>query len=164
VWKNTECVQTLQLPSTVWDVTSLANGDVAVACADWIARVYTRDTKRVATSEVKAAFEKRLLEAAQPKQNKVGDLDLDSVQGYDALQQDGTQEGQTKVACSPCCAMKKPCFCSSFFCVGCEKARWNRGRAVEVVAGELGEGGRRDERGEQGGRNRRRRPTRRIER
>ncbi len=101
VWNNSECIQTLQFPSTVWDVAAMANGDLLVACADWIGRVYTRDAKRVATPEIKAAFEKRLLDAAKPKENKVGDLDLENVAGYDALQVDGTQEGQTKVVKKP---------------------------------------------------------------
>jgi phospholipase A-2-activating protein len=97
VWSGDSCLQTLQFPSTVWDVTALDNGDFLVGCADWIARIYTRDSKRSASAETKAAFEKRLLEAAQPKENKVGDLDLANVPGQEALGEDGTAEGQTKV-------------------------------------------------------------------
>ncbi len=97
VWSGDACLQTLQFPSTVWDVTALDNGDFLAGCADWVARIYTRDPKRAASAETKAAFEKRLLEAAQPKENKVGDLDLANVPGPEALGQDGTAEGQTKV-------------------------------------------------------------------
>ncbi len=119
VWSGDACIQTLQFPSTVWDVTALDNGDLLVGCADFVARVYTRDPKRHASAETKAAFEKRLLEAAQPKQNKVGDLDLDNVATYEALQQDGTAEGQTKV-------VKKPDG------TGAELWKWAEGRWEKV--------------------------------
>ncbi len=53
VWRSdNECTQTLQVPGTVWDVDVAANGDIAVACSDWIARIFTRDPARAADAEV----------------------------------------------------------------------------------------------------------------
>jgi phospholipase A-2-activating protein len=143
VWNNTDCVQTLQLPSTVWDVAVQDNGDLLVACADFIGRVYTRDSKRVATQEVKESFEKRLLEAAKPKENKVGDLDLENVAGYDALSVDGTEEGQTKV-------VKKPDGS------GAELWKWTKGNWEKVgdvmnAVNKAGGGGGGDRQGGSGG-------------
>lgn len=99
--------QQLQLPSTVWDVTVLRNGDLAAACADGITRIFTRAAERRASAEALAAFEQRLKAAAEEMAKAVaanqagggggGKPDLSSFPDRDALQVPGTKEGQIKV-------------------------------------------------------------------
>lgn len=95
IWQGSECVQTLQLPSNVWDVDTLPNGDLLVACADFIARVYTRDPQRAGSDEVRQAFDKRMVDAQEKMKEAQQKHDLQQYPGYEALQVDGTHDGQT---------------------------------------------------------------------
>ena len=45
------CLQVIEHPGCVWDVAFLSGGDLVTACSDYAARVWTRDSKRVAGNE-----------------------------------------------------------------------------------------------------------------
>lgn len=47
LWRASgECLQTIEHPGCVWDVTFLDNGDVVSACSDAVARVWTTAADR----------------------------------------------------------------------------------------------------------------------
>eukprot|EP00961_Rhodomonas_salina_P190735 2573495-Rhodomonas_salina.1 len=43
VWRDGQCVLSLPHAGSVWGVAALPNGDIATACSDAMARVFTRD-------------------------------------------------------------------------------------------------------------------------
>lgn len=51
------CKQTIQLPRTVWTVTSNALGDLLVGTEDYKVRTFTRDINRIAPEEELKQFE-----------------------------------------------------------------------------------------------------------
>ena len=66
VWRGTQCVQTLPHPGTVRAVKILPNGDLITACADRIARIWTRSSTRYASEAARHEYEEmsKLLKAA----------------------------------------------------------------------------------------------------
>jgi phospholipase A-2-activating protein len=63
-------------PTTVWAACFLANGDVATACADGVARVFTTDAARAAAGDAVSVYRACLNEAEQKaleaKRQKLG--------------------------------------------------------------------------------------------
>ena len=66
VWRGSQCVQSLPHPGTVRAVKALANGDIVTACADRIARIWTRSHTRYASEAARHEYEEmsKLLAAA----------------------------------------------------------------------------------------------------
>ena len=66
VWRGGQCVQSLPHPGTVRAVKALANGDIVTACADRIARVWTRSPTRYASEAARHEYEEmsKLMAAA----------------------------------------------------------------------------------------------------
>ena len=66
VWRGGQCVQSLPHPGTVRAVKALANGDIVTACADRIARIWTRSPARYASEAARHEYEEmsKLLAAA----------------------------------------------------------------------------------------------------
>ncbi|KAF0972678.1 hypothetical protein FDP41_008927 [Naegleria fowleri] len=56
VWNNGSLIQTIEHPGCVWQVVALPNGDIATACSDGVARVFTRKLEKAANPEIIQAF------------------------------------------------------------------------------------------------------------
>jgi phospholipase A-2-activating protein len=95
------CIQVLEHPGCVWAVAFLPNGDLVTACADGVARVWTKSEERKAPAEGLEAFNAVLVaykESSKPKEESDGQpaglpagLRLSS---SSALQSPGTSDGQ----------------------------------------------------------------------
>ncbi|KAL2609949.1 hypothetical protein R1flu_028522 [Riccia fluitans] len=96
LWKGGECVQSIPHPGCVWDVKFLPNGDLVTACSDGVARIWTCDSNRCATSVELEAYESLLL-AHESEKKTVGGVKFSDLPGLEALQQPGTKDGQTKI-------------------------------------------------------------------
>mmetsp|Transcript_16999 Transcript_16999/g.18926 ORF Transcript_16999/g.18926 Transcript_16999/m.18926 type:complete len:753 (+) Transcript_16999:55-2313(+) len=98
VWKDTACVQTLQHPCGIWGVVGLENGDICTGSQDGAVRLWTRSKDRMASDESIAQYNQKLLEIAaarsQAKGGSVGDLNVDSLPGPEALDVPGDKEGK----------------------------------------------------------------------
>jgi phospholipase A-2-activating protein len=46
VWREGSCIQTIQMPKTVWAITHNKFGDIIVGCEDKTVRIFTRDQAR----------------------------------------------------------------------------------------------------------------------
>lgn len=95
VWKNGQCIQTLQQPCiSVWTVSGLPNDDIVVGGSDATVRVYTRNEERVASPEALKEFDELLASQAIPS-NQLGDsVNKENLPGPEALQKPGNKEGQ----------------------------------------------------------------------
>eukprot|EP00005_Dracoamoeba_jomungandri_P004829 CAMPEP_0174251374 /NCGR_PEP_ID=MMETSP0439-20130205/1216_1 /TAXON_ID=0 /ORGANISM="Stereomyxa ramosa, Strain Chinc5" /LENGTH=807 /DNA_ID=CAMNT_0015331667 /DNA_START=17 /DNA_END=2440 /DNA_ORIENTATION=- len=96
IWEGNVCVQTIYHPSSVWCVCSLSNGDIATACADGIARVWTKDPNRKASAELQDLYNDLVSSTAIPRELAVGDLNTEKLPGEEALTVAG-KEGETKM-------------------------------------------------------------------
>ena len=97
VWNlEGSCVQTISMPSFLFSVCGLENGDIAIACTDAAVRVFTRDPERVASEEILKIFDETV---ASQKINKgtMGGLDMSTLPGPEALLENGSKDGQQKV-------------------------------------------------------------------
>jgi phospholipase A-2-activating protein len=56
IWKDFQCVQSLQHPIGLWDLAQLENGDIIAACQDNLVRVWSADPARKAPIEVLEDF------------------------------------------------------------------------------------------------------------
>lgn len=97
------CVQEIEHPANVWDVAFLPNGDLVTACADFVARVWTRDSGRVAPQDVKEAYAAAMAarrEAAAAGSSQGGGSGLPAglkLEDASALLVPGAKDGQTKI-------------------------------------------------------------------
>eukprot|EP00898_Chlorokybus_atmophyticus_P001868 jgi/Chlat1/2682/Chrsp18S02992 len=96
VWRGGECVQTIPHPGCVWGVVFLSNGDLATACSDSVARIWTTSADRAADDQTVALFAAAIL-ARQTASKTVGGVPVSELPGLEALQQPGTKDGQTKI-------------------------------------------------------------------
>jgi phospholipase A-2-activating protein len=107
VWRpGGSCVATLEHPGCVWAAAFLPNGDLATACSDGVARVWSRDPARAAPADVAEAYaaalaaRKAAAAAAAAGGGGGGGGGLpDGLKLEDAaaLQTPGTRDGQTLV-------------------------------------------------------------------
>eukprot|EP01060_Flectonema_neradi_P026470 TRINITY_DN3544_c0_g1_i1.p1 TRINITY_DN3544_c0_g1~~TRINITY_DN3544_c0_g1_i1.p1 ORF type:complete len:813 (+),score=149.72 TRINITY_DN3544_c0_g1_i1:46-2484(+) len=90
------CIQTISMPSFLFSVCCLDNGDIVVGCTDAAVRVFTRDPERVACEETLKIFDETV---ASQKINKgtMGGLDMATLPGPEALLENGTKDGQQKI-------------------------------------------------------------------
>lgn len=96
-WKNGSCSQTISLPATtLWCVTSLPSGDLAVGASNGHVYVLTQDKGREAPEEEQKALEEEVAKTARPMQ-ELGDIKIDQLPGKEALLAPGAREGQTKL-------------------------------------------------------------------
>jgi phospholipase A-2-activating protein len=109
VWRvDGTCIQVLEHPGCVWAVVFLPNGDLVTACADGVARVWTRNEERKATADDIEVFNASLVaynEASKPKE-EAGNEGAGQSAGLPAglrlssstaLQSPGANDGQTIV-------------------------------------------------------------------
>ena len=105
IWspESAECVQSITHPASVWACAACENGDVLAACADGNAYVWTRSPARSANESEQLAFKETVASVALPEQqvaNDLGALEKD-IKGEEALETDGTREGQTLIVRDP---------------------------------------------------------------
>ncbi|KAF0360437.1 phospholipase A-2-activating protein [Gigaspora margarita] len=94
IWKDGKCIQTIIHPATsVWCVAPMPNGDIVSGSSDGIARIFSRDSERVAESQILKDYDEQVSKHAIPS-NQVGDLKKDNLPGLEALQRQGNKEGQ----------------------------------------------------------------------
>ena len=96
VWKDGQCVGTIAHGGSVWAVAALPDGDIATACADSVARVFTRDAAKVADEAVLQAHE-AMIQAQTVSAQEVGGVKMDQLPGVEALETPGGKDGQTKI-------------------------------------------------------------------
>lgn len=98
VWQGTNCVQVITLPAiSVWAVSTSPNGDIIVGSSDKLARIFTREPERTASSESLAEFEESLQASSIPQQ-QVGQINMTDLPGPEFLQRKaGTKEGQSQI-------------------------------------------------------------------
>jgi phospholipase A-2-activating protein len=96
IWRDGQCVQTISHPAiSVWAVNACQqNGDIVSGASDRIARVFTRDSKRVAEEATIREFSEAVSASAIPQQ-ALPDINKEKLPGPQFLQQkSGTKEGQ----------------------------------------------------------------------
>ena len=67
IWGDSQCVQDIQLPASVWSLSFDEHGDVFVACSDGCVRVFTTDQSRRADADTQEIFNKAVVESAAKK-------------------------------------------------------------------------------------------------
>mmetsp|Transcript_2092 Transcript_2092/g.2658 ORF Transcript_2092/g.2658 Transcript_2092/m.2658 type:complete len:347 (-) Transcript_2092:367-1407(-) len=93
LWKNFECVQTIDFPSTVWDIKSNTAGDLISACEDYKIYVFSRDPSKAATGTELTAFEVDLKAV-----NTAEKVDLGNLPSVDQISQyKGKKDGEIKI-------------------------------------------------------------------
>lgn len=63
MWRDFQCVQTIDFPGTIWDIKTNTIGDIVVASEDKNIYVFTRDEKRTASSNELEDFQKDVAES-----------------------------------------------------------------------------------------------------
>ncbi|XP_021896660.1 phospholipase A-2-activating protein [Carica papaya] len=96
IWKDGECVQSIEHPGCVWDAKFLENGDIVTACSDGVVRIWTVEHDRIAGLAELDAYASQLSQYKLSRK-RVGGLNLEDLPGLEALQVPGTSDGQTKV-------------------------------------------------------------------
>ncbi|ETI23800.1 hypothetical protein G647_05606 [Cladophialophora carrionii CBS 160.54] len=98
IWEGQNCIQVITLPAiSVWSVSASPNGDIIVGTSDKLARIFTRDSERVADAETLAAFEESLQASSIPQQT-IGQINMTDLPGPDFLKRKvGTKEGQSQI-------------------------------------------------------------------
>lgn len=81
-WKDCTCIQTVELPATVWDIASNVLGDIVVAAEDYKIYVFTRDPERAAKDKELAEYN-----ANVQTSNSAGDIDLNTIPSVDKISQ-----------------------------------------------------------------------------
>ena len=97
MWREGKLVSSIRLPDSVWSVASLDNGDIAVACADGVTRVFTQASERTAPEAELSAFNAHVANRTLELKCALGGLQLDKLPGMEALEKPGTNDGQTRV-------------------------------------------------------------------
>uniref|UniRef100_A0A8C4QF90 Phospholipase A2-activating protein n=1 Tax=Eptatretus burgeri TaxID=7764 RepID=A0A8C4QF90_EPTBU len=99
VWRGSQCVQTLRVPAqSAWSVCALPNRDIAVGCSDGTIRIFTEDSSRVASVELRTEFESELASSnIDPKSSELGGISTADLPGRDHLEEPGTKDGQTRL-------------------------------------------------------------------
>ncbi|KAL3142952.1 hypothetical protein ABBQ38_003237 [Trebouxia sp. C0009 RCD-2024] len=99
-----QCLQTLEHPACVWDVAWLPNGDLATACADYTARLWTSSSERAAPAETVAGLVAAVEARKQPQQGASHDTAVGGalpaglkMEEASVLLQSGKKDGETKI-------------------------------------------------------------------
>jgi phospholipase A-2-activating protein len=97
IWDGPDCLQVITLPAiSVWSVGACPNGDIITGSSDKIARIFTKDEKRLADPAVIAQFDEQVQSSVVPEQ-QMGELNKIDAPGPDFLERkSGTKEGQTQ--------------------------------------------------------------------
>jgi phospholipase A-2-activating protein len=97
IWQGTNCVQVITLPAiSVWAVSAGSNGDIIAGSSDKVARIFTRDPKRMANASELAEFDMAVKSSAVPRE-QVGPV-VSDLPGPEFLERkSGTKEGQSQM-------------------------------------------------------------------
>ena len=117
----------------MWAVAALPDGDIGTACADSVARVFTRDAAKVADEAVLQAHE-AMIQAQTVSAQEVGGVKMDQLPGIEALDTPGSKDGQTKIV-----RIEDKAFAYSWNSI---ESKWDQvGTVVDGPAGGGGGGG-----------------------
>lgn len=101
IWRDGRTVQAITLPCiSVWCVDVLPNDDIAVGGSDKMVYVFTASPDREATAGGLSEFASLVQNSAISEQS-IDNLKKTDIPGYEALQQDGKEEGSTIMVKSP---------------------------------------------------------------
>lgn len=94
---ETNAIQTVMHPGTVWSACFCPNGDIVSACSDGTARVFTKDPSCYAETDVLAAFEKAVSER-QVNTKVIGGVDVGKLpKAEEALLIPGKKDGENRI-------------------------------------------------------------------
>ncbi|KAL0480223.1 phospholipase A-2-activating protein [Acrasis kona] len=94
IWRDYSLVQTIEHPGCVWKVIALPNGDIATACADGSARIFTRDSSKMAHQDII----KNMDDLVQATKKKISGVDPSSLPQVGILPQTiGKEDGEVKL-------------------------------------------------------------------
>lgn len=82
VWQNSQCVQTIEVPGTIWDLKTNILGDLIVASESKKIYVFTRDPERATSGKELAEFEASIKAA-----NTRSEIDLKTIPHVDKMPQ-----------------------------------------------------------------------------
>lgn len=89
-----QLIQTIEHPGCVWKVITLSDGDIATACADGSARIFTRNKDRIAAPEII----KHMDDLVQASKKKISGVDPSSLPQVGILAQTrGKEDGEVKL-------------------------------------------------------------------
>lgn len=92
-----QTVQTVTHPGSVWSVALAESGDLITGCSDGVARVFTRDASRVASSDAVEVFEASVA-ARQVSTKLIGGVDTKKLPLLsEALSTPGVKDGENRM-------------------------------------------------------------------
>lgn len=92
-----QTVQTVTHPGSVWSVALADSGDVITGCSDGVARVFTRDSSRMASSDALEVFEASVA-ARQVSTKLIGGVDAKKLPLLsEALSTPGVKDGENRM-------------------------------------------------------------------
>lgn len=100
VWSGSECIQTITHPAiSVWGVAVCPDsGDIVSGASDYIIRVFTRSSERVASTEVLAQFNESVKASAIPQQQLNTQINKERLDTPDWLKShSGKKDGEVKM-------------------------------------------------------------------
>ncbi|GAB0492721.1 hypothetical protein MMPV_003990 [Pyropia vietnamensis] len=94
---NLQTVQTVTHPGSVWNVALAETGDLITGCSDGVARVFTRDSSRMASSDALQVFEASVA-ARQVSTKLIGGVDAKKLPLLsEALSTPGVKDGENRM-------------------------------------------------------------------
>jgi len=96
IWKGGKCIQAIIHPGSVWCCCALPNGDIATGCSDGIARIWTRNSSRIAESAVLEAYSQSVSSQSLPS-GTLGDLNVDKLPSIESLESFGGKDQELKL-------------------------------------------------------------------
>lgn len=98
IWKNGQCVQTIQLPAqSVWTVACLSNGDIVTGSSDGLLRIFTQEENRIASEELLNKFTEEVNALIRQNMKEIGGYKVSDLPGREALYDPGKTAGQNKM-------------------------------------------------------------------
>ncbi|KAJ5080180.1 phospholipase a2-activating protein [Anaeramoeba ignava] len=105
VWRDTECIDTLLHPKTVWSATWIPvynpenesyEEDIVTACADYIVRIFSRSRNRIIDAKILDEYEK-ILAARNPNSTSIGGMDKSKMYSMESLNLPGKTNDEIRV-------------------------------------------------------------------
>ena len=129
VWRDGKCVASIAHAGSVWGVAALPDGDIATACSDCVARVFTRQSERFADPETLQAHE-AMIASQEISAQEVGGVKLADLPGLEALEQPGNKDGATKIV-----RIDQKAFAYAWNAVPPPRTKWTRRVPHPVLIG-----------------------------
>ncbi|KAJ5080179.1 phospholipase a2-activating protein [Anaeramoeba ignava] len=105
VWRDTECIDTILHPKTVWSATWIPvynpenesyEEDIVTACADYIVRIFSRSRNRIIDAKILDEY-KKTLAAQNPNSTSIGGMDKSKMYSMESLNLPGKTNDEIRV-------------------------------------------------------------------